>query len=149
LNEEVENVLHREGLVLAPIKKRAAAFFIDELLLSFLLIIAMSDSFSNAKSVEEIIILTNSYMFEYLLMKIVYQTFFVMQYGATLGKIAMKIRVIEIATLQNPSLVCSFNRAVFRVISEMLFYIGFLWGMMDPARQTWHDKTAKTLVINV
>ena len=148
MNEEVENVLHREGLALAPIKKRAMAFFIDEMLLSFLLIIAMSDSFSNAKTVEAMINLTNSYLFEYLLMKIAYQTFFVMQYGATLGKIAMKIRVIEIATLQNPTLVCSFNRAVFRVISEMLFYIGFLWGMMDPARQTWHDKTAKTLVVN-
>jgi len=149
LNEEIENLLHRESLELASIKKRSLAFFIDEMLLSFLLIIAMSDSFTNAKTVEEIILLTNSLMFEYLLMKIVYQTFFVMQYGATLGKIAMKIRVIEIATLQNPSFICSFNRAIFRVISEMFFYLGFLWGMMDPARQTWHDKTAKTLVINV
>ena len=149
MNEEIENVLHREGFVLASIKKRAMAFFFDEMLLSFLLIIAMSDSFSNAKTVEEMIILTNNFMFEYLMMKIVYQTFFVMQYGATLGKIAMKIRVIEIATLQNPSFLCSLNRAIFRVISEMLFYLGFLWGMMDPARQTWHDKTAKTLVINV
>lgn len=149
MNEEIENLLHREGLELASIKKRSLAFFIDEMLLSFLLIIAMSDSFTNAKTVEEIIILTNNFMFEYLVMKIVYQTFFVMQYGATLGKIAMKIRVIEIATLQNPSFVCSFNRAIFRVISEMFFYLGFLWGMMDPARQTWHDKTAKTLVINV
>lgn len=149
MNEEIENLLHRESLELASIKKRSLAFFIDEMLLSFLLIIAMSDSFTNAKTVEEIILLTNSLMFEYLLMKIVYQTFFVMQYGATLGKIAMKIRVIEIATLQNPSFICSFNRAIFRVISEMFFYLGFLWGMMDPARQTWHDKTAKTLVINV
>jgi len=149
LNEEIENLLHREGLELASIKKRSMAFFIDEMLLSFLLIIAMSDSFSNAKTVEEIIILTNNFMFEYLLMKIVYQTFFVMQYGATLGKIAMKIRIIEIRTLQTPSFVSSFNRAVFRVISEMFFYLGFLWGMMDPARQTWHDKTAKTLVVNV
>jgi len=148
LNEEIENILHREGLELASIKKRSMAFFIDEMLLSFLLIIAMSDSFTNAKTVEEIIILTNSFMFEYLLMKIVYQTFFVMQYGATLGKIAMKIRVIEIVTLQNPSFLCSLNRAIFRVISEMFFYLGFLWGLMDPSRQTWHDKTAKTLVIN-
>ena len=148
MNEEIENILHREGLELASIKKRSMAFFIDEMLLSFLLIIAMSDSFTNAKTVEEIIILTNSFMFEYLLMKIVYQTFFVMQYGATLGKIAMKIRVIEIVTLQNPSFLCSLNRAIFRVISEMFFYLGFLWGLMDPSRQTWHDKTAKTLVIN-
>ena len=149
MNEEIENVLHREGLVLAPVKKRAMAFFIDEMLLSFLLIIAMSDAFSNANSVEEIINLTNNFMFEYLIMKIVYQTFFVMQYGATLGKLAMKIRVIEIATLQNPRFAASLNRAIFRVISEMFFYLGFLWGMMDPAKQTWHDKTARTLVVNV
>jgi len=148
LNEEIENLLHREGLELASIKKRSMAFFIDEMLLSFLLIIGMSDSFTNAKTVEEIIILTNNFMFEYILMKIIYQTFFVMQYGATLGKIAMKIRVIEIMTLQNPSFLCALNRAIFRVISEMFFYLGFLWGMMDPARQTWHDKTAKTLVVN-
>ena len=149
MNEEIENVLHREGLVLAPVKKRAVAFFIDEMLLSFLLIIAMSDAFSNANSVEEIINLTNNFMFEYLIMKIVYQTFFVMQYGATLGKLAMKIRIIEIATLQNPRFAASLNRAIFRVISEMFFYLGFLWGMMDPAKQTWHDKTARTLVVNV
>jgi uncharacterized RDD family membrane protein YckC len=148
LNEEIEIILHREGLELASIKKRSMAFFIDEMLLSFLLIIPMSDSFTNAITVEEVILLTNSFIFEYLLMKIVYQTFFVMQYGATLGKIAVKIRVIEIATLQNPSFICSLNRSIFRVISEMLFYLGFIWGMMDPARQTWHDKTAKTLVVN-
>jgi len=148
LNEDIENLLHREGLVLADIKKRAMAFFIDEMLLSFLLVIAMSGSFSNAKTVEEIIILTNNFLWEYLLMKIAYQTFFVWQYGATLGKIAMKIRIIEIATLQNPTFAVAFNRAVFRIISEMLFYLGFLWGMMDPARQTWHDKTARTLVVN-
>jgi len=148
LNEDIENLLSREHLTLAARWKRAVAFFIDELLLSFLLIIAMSDSFSNAKTIEDIIILTNTYVMQYILMKIVYQTFFVMQYGATLGKIAMKIRVIDIATLGNPSFSISLNRAIFRIISEMLFYLGFLWGMMDPARQTWHDKTAKTLVID-
>jgi len=148
LNENIENLLHRENLTLASVQKRAVAFFIDEMLLSFLLIIAMSDAFANAKTMEDIIMLTNSYVMQYILMKIVYQTFFVMQYGATLGKIAMKIRVIEIATLANPSLAVSLNRAIFRIVSEMLFYIGFIWGMMDPARQTWHDKTAKTLVVN-
>jgi len=148
LNETIENLLDREGLHLASIKKRAFAFFIDEMLLSFLLIIAMSDSFSNAKNIEDIILLTNSYVMEYIMMKIVYQTFFVMQYGATLGKLALKIRVIEIATLTNPNILSSLNRAIFRIVSEMLFYLGFLWGMMDPARQTWHDKTAKTLVVD-
>lgn len=81
-------------------------------------------------------------------MKIVYQAFFTMQYGASFGKIVMKIRIIEIQTLQNPTVLSALNRAIFRVISEAFFYLGFLWGMLDPSRQTLHDKTAKTLVIN-
>jgi uncharacterized RDD family membrane protein YckC len=149
MNEEIENILHRENITLADIKKRASAFFIDEMLLSVLLVIALWDSFATAQTMEEMINLTNTFVFEYMTIKIVYQTFFTMQYGATLGKIAMKIRVIEIKTLQNPSIVSALNRAIFRIISEMLLYLGFLWGMFDPARQTWHDKTARTLVVNV
>jgi uncharacterized RDD family membrane protein YckC len=148
VNEELEKRLYDEDLTLADIKKRAVALFIDEILLSFILIAALWDSFSSATTTEEIISLTNSFVFEYMLMKIVYQAFFVMQYGASLGKIAMKIRVIEIDTLNTPNVLVALNRAIFRVISEMFFYLGFLWGIMNPSRQTWHDLTAKTLVVN-
>jgi len=149
LNEEIEKRLYREDITLAPIKKRAMALFIDELLLSFLLIIAIWDSFSTAVTIEEIINVTNAFVLEYMALKIIYQAFFVMQYGASIGKIVMKIRVIELDTLQTPNVLVALNRAIFRVISEMLFYLGFLWGMLNPTRQTWHDKTAKTLVVNV
>jgi len=148
VNEEIEKLLHREHLQLASIKKRAMAFFIDEMLLSFLLLIAMSDAFSNAQTVEDVIVLTNSYVMQYIIIKIVYQTFFVMQYGATLGKLAMKIKILAIQTVDNPNFAVALNRAVFRIISEMIFYLGFLWGVFDPQRQTWHDKTARTLVID-
>ena len=148
MNEEIENKLYRENITLAPIKKRSLAFFIDETLLSFLLIIALWDSFKVAVTVEDMIILTNQFVLEYMAMKIIYQAFFVMQYGATLGKLAVKIKVIEIKTLNYPSVISSLNRAIFRVISEMLFYLGFLWGMLDKSRQSWHDKTARTLVVN-
>ena len=149
MNEEIENILHREGITLASIKSRALAFFIDETLLSFLLIFALWDSFSQAKNIEEIIMVTNMFVLEYMAMKIFYQAFFTMKYGASIGKIIMKIRVIEINTLQYPNVLSSLNRAIFRVISEMIFYLGFLWGMLDPSRQSWHDKTSKTLVVNV
>ena len=134
---------------LAPIKKRGMAFFIDEMLLSLLLILALGNSFFEAKTVEEMIILTNTFVLEYMAMKFFYQAFFVMQYGATLGKLFMKIRVVEVKTLQKPNVIVALNRSVVRVIGEMLFYLGFVWGLMDPARQTWHDKSAKTLVVNV
>lgn len=125
------------------------AFFIDEMLLSFLLIIALWDRFSASMNLEETIDLTNRYVLEYMMMKIIYQAFFTMNYGASIGKLAMKIKVIELKTLEYPNVLSSLNRAIFRVISELIFYLGFLWGMLDPSRQAWHDKTAKTLVVNV
>lgn len=148
MNEDIENRLHREELTLASIPKRSMAFFIDELLLSFILIIALWDSFVNAQTLEALIDVTNSFVIEYIIMKILYQTFFIMQYGATLGKIVMKIRVVTLPTLENPNFAPALNRAIFRVISELLFYLGFLWAMFDPSSQGWHDKTAKTLVVN-
>ena len=148
MNEEIQNILHREGMKLASIKKRAMALFIDEMLLSFLLIIALSDSFFEAKTVEEMIILTNTFVLEYMAMKIIYQAFFVMHYGATLGKIAMKIRVVDAKTLQTPNVIVSLHRSIIRIASEMLFYLGFMWGIMDPIRQAWHDKSAGTLVVD-
>jgi uncharacterized RDD family membrane protein YckC len=147
--EEIEDLLHREQLQLAETRKRGIAFFVDEVLLSILLTIVLWDKFTAATTLEAIIAVTNTFVLEYMAMKILYQTFFVMQYGATIGKIMMRIQVIELRSFSLPGFNASFNRAVFRVISEMLFYLGFLWGMFDPLRRTWHDRTAQTLVVNV
>ena len=141
--------MHREGMHLASIKKRSFAFFIDEMLLSLLLILSLGDSFFEAKTVEEMILLTNQFVLEYMAIKVVYQAYFVMQYGATVGKLLVKIRVVEMKTLQKPNVVVALNRGVVRVLSEMLFYLGFLWGVLDPLRQAWHDKSAKTVVVDV
>lgn len=149
MNEEIEDILHREEMSLASSSKRATAFLIDELLLSFVLVLALWDSFAAAKDMQEMIELTNMFVLEFLTIKIIYQAFFIMQYGASIGKLIMRIRVIEIATLQNPNVLSALNRAIFRVVSELIFYLGFLWALFDPARQAWHDKTARTLVVNV
>lgn len=148
MNEQLDDVLDREYLKIASLKARSAAFAIDEILISILLFIVLWDSISEAKTVEAIIGLTNHFLLEFMAIKIVYQTFFTMQYGATLGKIAMKIRVVEVKTLANPSFFSAFNRAVFRVVSEALLYLGFVWALLDPYRRSWHDFTAKTVVVN-
>ena len=148
MEDELQERLQREELSISSVRKRGFSMFIDEMLLSILLIIALWDSFSTAQSTEEIIVLTNTFVLEFMAMKILYQTFFIMQYGATLGKIIMKIQVIEMATLSTPTFQSAFNRAVFRILSELFLYLGFLWGTMNPLRQTWHDKTARTLVVD-
>lgn len=148
MNNELDSLLSREKLELSSIRSRVAAFGIDELLLSIILLVILWDSIAKATTVESMILVVNTFILEYMAIKIAYQTFFTMQYGATVGKIVMKIRVIEVRTLSNPHFLSAFNRSVFRVVSEVLFYLGFLWGFFDPYRRTWHDFSARTLVVN-
>lgn len=148
MDEKLDHLLERESLELASLRARAAAFGIDELLLSILLFVILWDTISKSETVEQVVTVTNTFLLEYMLIKIIYQTFFTMQYGATIGKIIMKIRVIEVNTLSNPSFFSAVNRAVFRVVGELLFYMGFIWAALDPYRRGWHDRTARTLVVN-
>ncbi len=145
--EEIEKLLHQEGLKLASISKRATAFFLDELLLSLVIIVAIWDSFSSVTNSIEAIEVTQQFTLEFAILRILYQAIFVTKYGATLGKMALKIRVVSLPLLDNPPPLVALNRAVFRIISEMIFYLGFIWAMMNPTRQSWHDLTARTLVI--
>jgi uncharacterized RDD family membrane protein YckC len=96
MDERLDSLLQREHLSLASVRQRAAAFGIDELLLSVIMIAILWDSIANATTLEEMIAVTNSFLLEYMAIKILYHTFFTMQYGASLGKIVMKIRVIEL-----------------------------------------------------
>jgi uncharacterized RDD family membrane protein YckC len=148
MNHEIDTLLHRENVQLASVRSRAAAFGIDELLLSMILFAILWDSISAAATVEAMIEIINTFLLEYMTIKIGYQTFFTMQYGATIGKIVMKIRIIEIKTLSSPSFLSAFNRSVFRIVSEILFYLGFAWAIFDPYRRSWHDLSARTLVID-
>lgn len=148
MNEEVLRFLDREQLVLSSHVKRFGAFAIDELILSILWLSVIWDSFSGLEALEDQINLINAYILEFMLLKTIYHTFFVWQYGASPGKMLLKIRVIALREEIQPDFFCALNRASFRILSEMLVYIGFVWGLLDPLRQTWHDKTAKTVVID-
>lgn len=148
MDEQLDTLIQRERLELASMRQRAAAFGIDELLLSVLMIVILWDAMAKAETLEAMISVTNSFLLEYMAIKIVYHTFFTMQYGASIGKILMKIRVVELSTLSSPGFMSAFNRSVFRVVSELFFYLGFVWAMLDPYRRSWHDRTARTLVID-
>ena len=149
MNDEVEHRLSSAGLHLASLRRRAVAFLIDELLLASIFLIIIYDQVSATTEPEALVSLINSYTFEYLLIKVMYQTFFIYQYSATIGKIFMKIQVVDMQTFQKPIFASALNRAIFRVISEMLFYFGFIWAFYRKDRKSWHDLTARTLVVNV
>jgi uncharacterized RDD family membrane protein YckC len=148
MNEEILRFLDREQLSLASKQKRLLAYALDELILSVIWLGVIWDSFTGLGSIEDKIALINTYILEFMLLKVIYHTFFVMQYAASPGKIIMKIRVLELGSNTTPSFLCSLNRATVRVVSEMFFYAGFVWGLLDPVRQTWHDKTARTVIVD-
>ncbi len=122
--------------------------FIDELIISILFYFIISDQIAALQTPEAVVAYTQSLMLYVLLIKVIYQALFVGLYGATLGKMAMKIRVIDQEYFDIPDWGASMLRAVMRVVSEILFYFGFVVALFSPLRITWHDKFAKTLVVD-
>ncbi|WP_331775684.1 RDD family protein [Sulfurospirillum sp. 1612] len=148
-DDQIIETFERENITLASIKKRLWAYTIDEILISVIFVIIYMGIIPPDATYEQIITLINSMFIYVVSLKIIYQTFFVWYYGATPGKILSKIRVISTVDIENPNLLSALNRAIVRIISESFFYIGFLWAFANPKRETWHDKIAKTLVVNV
>jgi uncharacterized RDD family membrane protein YckC len=146
--KDYEQDLHREGLQTASIKKRAMAFVIDDLLISLIAIGIFGTTISSLEDTEQIILALNSFVMEILFIKLLYHTFFMWYYGATIGKRFMKLYVINIDTFSRPTLLECFVRAILRIIGEMLMYISFLFAFKDDLRQTLHDKFARTFIID-
>lgn len=133
---------------LAPFGKRIMAYAIDDLLISILFIIILWGPIKASTSVGEIAIIINSVWLFMVMTQIIYHTFFVWQYGASLGKIAMGIEIVEANGYTKPRFSVALNRSIFRIISGMIFYLGFIWAFFNLNRQTLHDKTAHTLVVS-
>ena len=68
--------------------------------------------------------------------------------GQTIGKKQMKIRVVDAATMQ-PGIGTgrAAGRAASKWLSSLICYLGFLWMLWDPEKQTWHDKIVTTKVV--
>jgi uncharacterized RDD family membrane protein YckC len=67
--------------------------------------------------------------------------------GQTVGKAALRIRVTTIedgAPLGYPR---AFIRELGRILSAIPLYLGYLWMLWDPQKQTWHDKLARSVVV--
>jgi len=150
INEaEIEKKLNLEQIKLASINKRALAYAIDEIIISLLFAIIVWDQLKAIKTPEEMMAYSSSLFVYIMSVKIIYQTIFVYMYGASLGKMAVKIRVIESEYLGLPTIMQSFIRAVMRIISEMIFYFGYVVALFSPLRLTWQDRVATTLVVDV
>ena len=68
--------------------------------------------------------------------------------GATPGKLAVAVKVVDAATGAAPSTGRLVLRYFAYLVSALPFYLGFLWIAIDRRKQGWHDKIARTVVIN-
>ena len=68
--------------------------------------------------------------------------------GATPGKIAVAVRIVDARTGEPPGLARLVLRFFAYFVSAFPFYLGFLWIAVDRRKQGWHDKIARTVVIN-
>ena len=138
------------NLQLASMRSRALAYVIDDLLMTLIIVLIFWESISALSHDMDAMthLLQAELVTPLIILKIVYHTFFVWYFGATIGKIVAKIRVIDANEWGRVSIFSSFLRAVGRIFSEMFFYIGFLIGFFNDGRKTFHDITGKTLVVN-
>ncbi len=83
-----------------------------------------------------------------LILKILYHTFFIWHNGMTPGKYLMKIKVVSLEGQSPLDFSKALLRASLRIVSEMLFYLGFLLAFFLPLRQTLHDKLSYCVVVD-
>jgi uncharacterized RDD family membrane protein YckC len=137
-----------EKLQLASTQSRMRAFIVDDLFITFLIIIAMWDTlFSSDIPLVTKLSLISDISINVLILKFVYQTFFIWYYGATLGKMVAKIKTIDYDHFGKVSLLNASLRSLARLLSELVYYLGFFLAYFQESKQTLHDKIGRTLVV--
>jgi uncharacterized RDD family membrane protein YckC len=148
LSNENQNV-NIENLKLATTKKRIQAFVIDDLAITFIVTLIMWDTIlQNGSDILSVLSIINNAFIQIVILKFLYQTIFIWYYGATLGKILIKIKVIDFDNFENVSFINSALRSFGRIISESIFYLGFISAFYLNSKQTLHDKIGRTLVVD-
>ena len=148
MNEKLENDLARENLTIANNFSRVKAYIIDDLLISLIVFAAFYDTLSSEGDIIGVLQTINSAVVWIMVLKIAYQILFIYMYGATVGKMFSGIVTVSVLDLAKPSFNQAVMRSVMRIFSEAFFYFGFVVAFLNPYKQTWHDKLAKTIVID-
>lgn len=110
MNENQQQI-NSDNLELATIGSRVKAFVIDDILITLVFIMLYWEKFQATDDMMALLVIMNEGVYQVLLLKFIYQGFFVWYYGATLGKIFAKIRVIDYNHFGRVSLITSFIRS--------------------------------------
>lgn len=146
----IMDILDREGLRIATDERRILAFVVDEIIISLIIFVGFYEQIATLNGdMTKIQGLLTSAFFYIIILKIAYHSTFTAIYGASVGKILCKIKIIKIDTIDKPSVIEAISRSALRILAEMLLYIPLLIAFADPFRRAMHDLLVKTIVIDV
>ena len=129
-------------LELASIQARIKAFVIDDILMTVLIIFVFWELFTkNNTSMEELLLIMNEFVYQIVFIKFVYRTFFIWYYGATLGKLFAKIKVIDNDNLGK----VSFLNAAFRSSAVLYWFYNCFF---NDGKRTFHDMLGRTVGVS-
>ena len=85
-----------------------------------------------------------------LVVSAVYFTAFIgAERGQTLGQMALGIRVLGLDTGGSIGYGRAFLRWLVSIVSAIVLLLGYLWMLWDDEKQTWHDKLAGSVVVDL
>ncbi|RDU66378.1 hypothetical protein CQA53_03945 [Helicobacter didelphidarum] len=99
----------------------------------------------NSKNALDILLL---YMVICAGLEIIYNFLFVYRYGATLGQIILKIKVVNAQNFDKPSLHICMKRSILKYLFGTALLIGFIPAFIDKFARTFYDKMSKTIVVS-
>jgi uncharacterized RDD family membrane protein YckC len=76
-----------------------------------------------------------------------YAPFMLYQYQATLGKMALGLKVISKDAKKLQVFQVLLREWIGKFLSAIVLGLGFIWIGLDYQKQAWHDKIANTLVV--
>lgn len=76
-----------------------------------------------------------------------YSVVLIGRYGATLGKMALKLKVVGKNFEKIGYGKAALREIVGKIVSSLVFCLGYLWVAWDAKKQGFHDKIAGTYVI--
>ena len=142
---------------IASTKRRLSSFVIDDLVVTTFFIIIFFDQlsklFGNVTVIDDVLIINinkfiSANIWILLSIKVLYHSILISQNGMTVGKYFMKIKVIDLDTSNIPTFQKSLIRAVVRIPSESVLYLGFALAFFTPLKQTLHDKLSSCIVVD-
>ncbi|MEN1995275.1 RDD family protein [Stenotrophomonas bentonitica] len=144
-------VVNGQDVVYAGFWKRYAAYFIDYILLTVVtlplsMIINLTGAGSGNESVQ--VALTLVVMLLSMVISIGYYAgFHASRGGATLGKMAVGIKVVR-GNGERISFLRAFYRYLATIVSSLILMIGFIMAAFTERKQALHDMMCDTLVVD-